>query len=54
MAWVGIAAILTGVVVAIRWAGHRTQEIHDYYSDGEDNTTAETLRLANEMRGNHL
>ena len=54
MAWVGIAAILSGVVLAIRWAARRSQEIHDYYSDGEDTTTAETLLRTNEMRGNSM
>ena len=52
--WIAIAAILVSVVLVIRWLFKRSQDIHDYYSDGEDTTTAETLLRANEMRGNHL
>ncbi|MDJ0952211.1 MAG: hypothetical protein QNJ81_00905 [Acidimicrobiia bacterium] len=53
-AWLAIVAILTGVVWAIRWSARRSQDIHDYYSDGEDTTTAETLLRTNEMRGNSM
>ncbi len=54
VAWAGIAAILIGVVWAIRWSARRSQDIHDYYSDGKDTTTAETLLRTNEMRGNSM
>ncbi len=53
-AWILIAAILIGVVATIRWAGKRSMDVHDYFSEGEDTTTAEVLLRTNEMRGNSM